>query len=102
MRDATINQPTESDAAPGSAGRRDLRALHGKICGDLRSRQAWLSRQSAWYQMRHDGLRRKSKPFPGAADLHYPLADSIIEKLKPFYFNQLFATETVAEFVPKR
>jgi hypothetical protein len=52
--------------------------------------------------MRHDGLRRKHKPFPHAADLHFPLADSIIEKLKPFYFNQLFATESVAQFVPKR
>src|SRR3954471_14346250 len=84
----------------GTAGA--LRELHGKICGDIRSRQVWLSRQALWYEMRHLGLRRTNKPFPGASELHYPLADSIIEKLKPFYFNQLFATETVAQFVPKR
>lgn len=51
--------------------------------------------------MRHEGLRRKNKPWAGAADLHYPLADSIIEKLKPFYFNQLFGMETVARFVAR-
>ena len=101
MRDDIPNSPNQ-DAAPDSAGRRDLRALHGKVRTDLRSRQVWLNKQAAWYQMRHDGLRRKHKPFPHAADLHFPLADSIIEKLKPFYFNQLFATESVAQFVPKR
>lgn len=101
MRDH-IATSTDKDAAPDSADRRDLRALHGKVCTDLRSRQAWLNKQAAWYQMRHDGIRRKHKPFPHAADLHFPLADSIIEKLKPFYFNQLFATEAVAQFVPKR
>src|SRR4051812_20686734 len=101
MRDH-IPTSLEKETAPDSAGRRDLRALHGKVCSDLRSRQAWLNKQAAWYQMRHEGLRRKHKPFPHAADLHFPLADSIIEKLKPFYFNQLFATESVAQFVPKR
>ena len=50
--------------------------------------------------MRHDGLRRANKPWPWAADLHFPLADMQIEKLKPFYFNQMFSTQTVASFVP--
>lgn len=78
-----------------------LRELYGKICDDITSRGTWLDRQTTWYKMRHDGLRRRNKPFPLAADLHYPLADSIIEKFKPFYFDQLFATETVASFVAK-
>lgn len=101
MRDDITHSPIQ-ETAPDLASRRDLRALHGQVCGDLRSRQAWLNKQAAWYQMRHNGIPRKHKPFPHAADLHFPLADSIIEKLKPFYFNQLFATETVAQFVPKR
>jgi len=50
--------------------------------------------------MRHAGLRRKFKPWPNAADLHYPLADSIINKLKPFYFQQIFASELIAHFTP--
>src|SRR4051812_7951090 len=88
-----------SGSMAGAGLRETLRALHGRVCGDLRARAAWLDRQGKWYQMRHEGVRRRNKPFPNAADLHFPLADSIIEKLKPFYFNQLFATETVAQFV---
>lgn len=76
--------------------------LYPKICQDIRARLLWLSRQSVWYAMRHDGLRRRHAPWPGAADLHYPLADSIIEKLKPFYFNQLFGSETVAQLTARR
>jgi len=52
--------------------------------------------------MRHNGLRRKSKPFPGASDLHYPLSDSTIEKIKPHYFQQLFAVDILATFVSRR
>ena len=61
-----------------------LRSLYSQVCDDIRSRQQWLSRQGTWYAMRHNGLRRQHKPWPGASDLHYPLADTIIEKLKPF------------------
>jgi hypothetical protein len=75
--------------------------LISKIRQDISSRRAWADRQSIWYQMRRDGLRRKVKPFPGAADMHFPLVDSVIEKLKPFYLNQLFATERLADFISK-
>ncbi len=76
-----------------------LTALRGKILGDIRTRDEWLRRQAEWYAMRHDGLRRGAKPWPAASDLHFPLVDSIVERLKPFYFNQLFATETLASFI---
>lgn len=75
--------------------------LISQIREDISSRRAWADRQSVWYQMRRDGLRRKVKPFPGAADMHFPLVDSVIEKLKPFYLNQLFATERLADFISK-
>lgn len=90
-------------AAPAETETADspLMELYGKVCEDVRSRSTWLTRQTVWYAMRHDGLRRRNKPWPTAADLHYPLADSIIEKLKPFYFNQLFGQETVAQFIAK-
>lgn len=71
------------------------------IYTDITNRKTWADRQAVWYQMRRDGLRRRNKPYPGAADLHFPLIDTIIEKLKPFYLNQLFATERLADFTSK-
>ncbi len=75
--------------------------LYGLICSDVTTRQRWLTRQTTWYAMRHDGLRRRNVPWPGAADLHDPLADTMIDKLKPFYVNQLFGTEVIAQFIAK-
>jgi hypothetical protein len=71
------------------------------VSHDLTDRANWANRQTVFYQLRHDGLRRRRKPFPGAADLHFPLVDQTIEKLKPFYYNQIFATELLASFVAK-
>ena len=73
--------------------------LHNLILDDLSSRSEWETRQRTWYKMRHNGLRRARKPGPWAADLHFPLADTIISKLKPYYFEQIYATETIASFV---
>lgn len=71
--------------------------LHDKIRDDLRARSKWEDRQPVWYRMRHTGLPRKTKPYPHAPDLHFPLADILLEKLKPFYFKQLFAAEHITE-----
>ncbi len=73
--------------------------LYAAICDDLKGRSEWVSRQTTWYEMRHQGLRRKNKPWPGAADMHYPMADSTIEKLKPVYASTVYATETLATFI---
>lgn len=62
------------------------------------ARSTWENRQTTWYQMRHDGLRRRNKPWPNAADMHYALGDGIIEKLKPTYVSQVYATDTIATF----
>jgi len=72
---------------------------HDEILAALSARSGWEKRQSTWYQMRHDGLRRRNKPWPNAADMHFPLADGIIEKLKPTFISQVYATDTVASFV---
>jgi len=72
---------------------------HDDILAALNSRKAWELRQATWYQMRHDGLRRRNKPWPNAADMHFPLADGMIEKLKPTFVSQVYATDTVATFV---
>lgn len=73
--------------------------LFEQINCDIESRKQWALKQPVWYSVRRDGLRRKRKPWPNAADLHYPLIDTVIDKLKPFYINQIFATERVADFV---
>lgn len=70
------------------------------VLRDLSLRERWDTRQSMLYEMRFRGLRRKTKPWPGASDVHWPLADSVIEKLKPFYVGQLYASDHLALFVP--
>ena len=76
--------------------------LHGRILDDINKRQSWERRQTMWYQMRHEGLRRKNKPWPNAADLHWPLIDTNIEKLKPILYQQITGMDVVASFVPMR
>lgn len=78
-----------------------LTELIAAVRDDIKNRRVWADRQAVWYQMRRDGLRRKVKPFPGAADMHFPLVDTVIEKFKPFYINQLFATDRLADFISK-
>ena len=78
-----------------------MTTLEESIRDDIRDRGDWMSRQEVWYQIRHQGIRRINKPYPGAPDLHFPLVDSVIEKHKPFYVQQIYATETLATFVPR-
>ncbi len=77
----------------------DYSELYSKTYADLRDRSTWETRQRQFYEMRHHGLRRKHKPWPGASDAHFPLSDTIITNLKPYYVQQLFALDTVASFV---
>lgn len=65
----------------------------------ISARDTWARKQGTWYEMRHDGLRRKNKPWPGAADMHAALADDTIEKLKPTFIQQIYATDTIANLV---
>lgn len=76
--------------------------VHDKIAEDLQARSKWADRQAVWYKMRHNGIPRKRKPYTGAPDMHFPLIDTCIEKLKPFYYRQLFASELLAELVSQR
>ena len=78
----------------------ERRELHSAILEDIQERQRWEHRQGLWYEMRHNGLRRKNKPWPNAADLHYPLIDTVVDKLKPFYYQQIVGMDVVSSFVP--
>lgn len=77
-------------------------ALQGQIVEAVGQRSPWELRQTRWYELRHHGLRRTNKPWPKAADLHWPLIDTAIEKLKPLFLQQALGMDVVASFVPMR
>ena len=76
--------------------------LYTDIIEDVSSRARWETRQSLWYQMRNDGLRRRQKPWANASDFHFPLIDTTINKLKPAFFQQAMGLDVLATFVPMR
>jgi hypothetical protein len=78
-----------------------MNELYEQILDAIKDRSDWETRQSALYQIRHQGLRRRNKPYPGAPDMHFPLVDASIDKHKPFLVQQIYATETAASFIAK-
>ena len=70
---------------PKQRSTEEILASLTKLC--LSDRSKWEERQDIWYKMRNHGLRRTRMPFPKAADLHYPLIDTVIEKITPFYLQ---------------
>lgn len=69
------------------------------ILSAINSRSPWEQKMSSYYTLRYDGIRRTAKPYKNAPDVHYPLVDSVIDKLKPFYAQQMFGDLVVATFV---
>jgi hypothetical protein len=78
----------------------DREELYSLFIEDLTHRTDWEEKQRSWYQMRHNGPGRASPPWPGAANLHLPLSDTIIGKFKPFYDNQVYGFDLIADFTP--
>lgn len=74
--------------------------IQGRLVDSLQRRNIWEQRQSVWYQMLKDGLNRRNKPFPGAANLHLPIADNAVEKIKPYDINAVFGRQQLASFTP--
>lgn len=95
-----MNEPVANEKEGGKQHPNE--ELHGSICSDLQVRSTWEEKQVAFYRMRHNGIRRKQKPWNNAADLHFPLIDTNIEKLKPLFFQQIVGMDVVATFVPMR
>jgi hypothetical protein len=62
-------------------------------------RLPWEQKQRIYSAMRHDGTRRRNKPFPTAADGHYPAIDMAIRKQKPFWLGQIMSGNRLASFV---
>lgn len=65
----------------------------------IAQRSVWEGKQRIYFQLRHDGLRRTNKPFPTAADFHFPLIDMTIADLKPFWMSQIFSGQRLADFI---
>src|SRR5581483_11447687 len=72
--------------------------IFSQITDAIKNRQSWESKQDTWYRMRYTGVRRAKRPYPNAPDMHYPLIDTDIEKLKPFYQQQLYSDLVLATF----
>lgn len=75
--------------------------LHGDILAGLKARTEWEKKQNTFFRMRHNG-RARQKRESWQSDLHWPLIDTNIEKLKPLFFQQIVGMDTVASFVPMR
>lgn len=75
--------------------------LHDEVLAALQARSRWETKQTQFYRMRHNGIARSRKE-PWQSDLHWPLIDTNIEKLKPLFLQQLFGMDVVASFVPMR
>jgi hypothetical protein len=78
-----------------------MSALYEQIHDAIKDRQDWENKQSVYYQIRHQGIRRRNKRYPGAPDMHFPLVDASVDKHKPFLVQQVYATETAASFIAK-
>lgn len=79
-----------------------MRELFDAGCEAIAARSEWENRQRVYDQMRHEGLRRRGKPWPTAADLHFPLVDMTIRKAKPFWEAQALSADRLASFVALR
>jgi hypothetical protein len=75
---------------------------YDEILDAIKARATWETKQLNWYAVRHTGYKRAGKPYPGAPDMHFPLADSLIERLKAFYVQLIYAQETLASFICKK
>lgn len=96
MINPTEPKPVTIDAIP------ELEEMSEDAIDALSARLLWDDKQETHYKLRHGGLKRTAKPWPGAADMNWPMADMMIEKIKPYYIQQAFANELVANFFSLR
>jgi len=68
----------------------------------LSDRNVWESKQRRFYVARHDGIRRRHKPFPTAADLHLALIDEKVNQKKAFTLAQVLGAPKLGTFISMR
>lgn len=64
------------------------------------ARTTWIANQVKWFKKRFGIRPKKTFPWPGASNLHLPLQDKNIRKLKPDYVNVLWNTVPICTFQP--
>jgi len=64
------------------------------------ARETWKSRQDRWYKKRYGIRPKKTFPWPGCSNLHLPLTDKTIRKLKPAYVGLVSGVKPVCTFEP--
>lgn len=101
LEQGTNEHPGDEQQSDQSEEQR-TRRLIANLKKDESSRSSWRDKQAAWARMRTVGIGRISLPFRGASDFHFPLADTLIEKLKPFYYQQALQPDPLCSFVPKK
>lgn len=82
-----------------SQSNQDLFKVGWQIISD---RQVWEDRQRKFFIMRHEGLRRRNKPFPTAADLHLALIDEKVNQKKAFTLSQVYGAPKLAHMASLR
>jgi hypothetical protein len=80
----------------------DLTDQYNDVIAAINGRSNWESKVSSYYTARFDGIPRTRKPYNNAPDVHYPLIDTVIDKLKPFYAQQLYGDLVIASFVAEQ
>lgn len=66
----------------------------------LADRQSWVKLQREWYTVRY-GMRAKKKfPWPGASNLHIPLTDKVIRRVKPIFISSFFGVDPICTMEP--
>ncbi len=64
------------------------------------TRDAYKEKLTRWYKKRYGIRAAKNFPWPGCSNLHVPLVDKTIRKLKPSYVRLFEPSETMAFFEP--
>lgn len=75
--------------------------MYKLIKSDIEDRKTWEDRQATAYKLRYGQIKRRTRPFPHAADYTWPLIDTNIERLKPAYVEQVLGPELIASFSSK-
>ena len=103
------NNLTEAHSGKGDHGcvhRRTKDTMNADLLRNgldiLSNRRDWETRQRTYYLMRHDGLRRRNKPFPTAADLHLALVDEKVNQKKAFTLAQVMGAPHLAHLTSYR
>lgn len=62
-------------------------------------RQVWQNRVDRWYRKRYGIRKKKNFPWPSCSNLHLPLVDKTIRKMKPFYVNSILGNSPIVSIL---